>query len=147
MTAPGDSSEFAPRAERRGLLETAANPGTGPDYLSLLEGHAPGARARVTIRYVPDKRILTPAAYRRYLAALEAPGDMSRAPEVPETPEALALMILEDMNNEVVPRWVQVVVAQESGEDAEGGARHVVLVEDRQPKWDDPALLARLVKF
>jgi len=40
-----------------------------------------------------------------------------------------------------VPRWVQIVAART------GGTDHQVIIEDRQPKWDNPALLARLERY
>ena len=45
-------------------------------------------------------------------------------------------MVLDDLNSELVPRWIQVLVlTHEEGE---------VLVEDRQPDWDNASLLAGL---
>ena len=57
--------------ERRGLLATQTNPDASLDYVSALEGHiAPAGRAQRTtvgVRYVPDKLIIDPAAFGRYL--------------------------------------------------------------------------------
>ena len=60
-----------------------------------------------------------------------------------KTLEAVAVAVLDDVNNEVVPRWVQVAVSYENA-DAGERERHAVLIEDRQPGWDNPSLLARL---
>ena len=55
-------------------------------------------------------------------------------------------MILDDVNNEVVPRWVQVTVTA-PGDRAAGVDGHGVMLEDRQPRWDNPALLSRLERY
>ena len=50
-------------------------------------------------------------------------------------------MVLEDLSSELVPRCVQVLVRH----DGPGGAhRGEILVEDRQPEWDNSPLLAGL---
>lgn len=124
------SSEL-PHAQRRDRLKVAANPGTALDYLNVLRAEAPGAEALVTLRYVPDKLTLESQTFADYLTAFESYSDKAL--------EELAIAILEDINNEVVPRWVQVTAVRTHGD-----TTHRVLVEDRQPKWDNPALLARL---
>lgn len=118
---------------RRATLQTAPNPDLSIDYLSVLKGEAPSAAATVTLRYVPDKLTLPTAAFVRYLAAFD--GSMAGSLE------EIALAALGDINNEVVPRWVQIVAART------GAADHQVIIEDRQPKWDNPALLARLERY
>ena len=74
-------------------------------------------------------------AFARYLAAFEQGSE--------KTLEQLAIAVLEDINNEVVPRWVQIVATRDSG----GETEQHVLIEDRQPKWDNAALLARLERY
>ena len=128
--------------ERRGLLATQTNPHASLDYVSALEGHiAPVGRTQRTtvgVRYVPDKLIIDPAAFGRYLGALET---------LPwESLEKVAVTILDDINNEVVARWVQVALS--APDDAHPGVdSHGVMLEDRQPKWDNPALLSRLKRY
>lgn len=120
----------APPDARRQALQCRANPNAGLDYLVTIEDGAGGSGWTVTLRYVPDRLLLDIASVRGYFAllgALECAG-----------PEPLALTILEDINNEAVPRWVQVSCT------AAGAPGHRVLVEDRQPSWDNPDLLARL---
>jgi 7-cyano-7-deazaguanine reductase len=119
-----------------------ANTGVRLDYVVSLDGHmAPaddGAPTRVGLRYVPDRLVLDPAALGRYLGALGATGRSSL--------EAVAAMILDDVSNEVVPRWVKVTVsAPDAGHP--GIDHHGVMLEDRQPGWDNPALLSRLRKY
>jgi len=118
---PADSRE-----QRRALLLTDASPAAGIDYLVRLE--AAGAGVRVTVDYVPDKLVLRPAALGAYMAALRADGL-----------EALAVTVLDDLNNEVVPRFVRLRLAGADG--------HMALLADRQPNWDNPALLAQLERF
>ena len=120
--------------ERRRRLATTANPGQRQDYVVRLNGVAPGgASTLVTISYVPDRLVLPATAFEAYLGALDA---------TPwSTLEALALAILADVNNELIPRWAQVRAAVAGS--VEGGG-HSVIVEDRQPGWDNPLILERL---
>lgn len=127
------------RQDRRNLLTTRSNPNLRTDYVVTLAGRIdlpepPGA-ADLVIRYVPDKWILDTLAFRRYLGAL--------AQESWTALEDIAAVALDDVNNEVVARWVQVVASQTDGDEAATN-RHEVLIEDRQPGWDNPALLSRL---
>jgi 7-cyano-7-deazaguanine reductase len=57
--------------------------------------------------------------------------------------EALATAVLDDINNEVVARWVQVVISAPAP-DEPGVDGHSVMLEDRQPKWENDSLLSRL---
>lgn len=125
------AAEAAKAEAARRPIETAPNPDPRIDYLVRLDGavRAADADAQVRLVFVPDKRILPAEALPAYLSGLgktAAPGE----------PERLALRILDDLNDELVPRWLQVTVTTADG--------RRVLVEDRQPKWDDKALLARV---
>ncbi len=119
----GDADQAA---RRRGRLGPGANPDQAIDYMVRLAGRLT-AETTLTVCYVPDKRIVTRAAFERYLAAL---GNQDWP-----APEALAVATLGVFNKELVPRWVSVIVERD---------RHQVVVEDRQPGWQNPALLARL---
>ena len=120
MSAPSDPTG------RRDRLSATANPDQTIDYLVGLHGVLPCARA-IAVRFVPDKLILGAAAFDGYLAALGA--------EDWPSPEALALAMRADFNNELVPRWLVVTVE---------GPHHKVVIEDRQPGWENATLLARL---
>ena len=113
-------------AQRRGRLGPGANPNQAIDCLVRLDGVLPAATT-LMVCYVPDKLIVDQTAFDAYLAAL---GDQ----DWPSS-EALAVATLGDLNNELVPRWVSVIVGRD---------RHKVVVEDRQPGWNNAALLARL---
>lgn len=127
--------------ERRALLHIGENPGRNFDYLITLSGHLPGgggALQMIEVRYVPDKTIIDPGSMNVYLEAL--------ATERWSTPEDLAVTVLTDLNNQVIARWVQVSVSipelQHSAVDT-----HAVVIEDRQPTWDNQALLNRLERI
>jgi len=119
--------------QRRAALAGAANPAPRLDYRVTLSarlpaGAGPVGGARVTIDYVPDRLLLDPTAFTHYINGL---GTMPWAGV-----EALGVAILDDMNNEVVPRWVRITVRA----GATAGAAHDVhrvILEDRQPQWDD----------
>ncbi len=128
--------------DRRNLLVTTPNPNPRLDYVSVLEGTVTvstgGDAATVNLLFVPDKLILDTASFATYLGAL---GNLTW-----DTLEQVAVTILEDVSNEAVARWVQVALS--GPEPAHGDVgRHAVLVEERQPAWDNPALLSRLRRF
>jgi hypothetical protein len=123
------------RAARLGLLTQRNNPRIGMDYVVALDGAIEGdGRCRVRLTYVPDKLLLEAGAFAAYLAAF----DDATAARI----EALALTILDDIGNEFVPRWAQVAVSQPHGE--AGAGMQCVIVEDRQPNWDNARILACL---
>ncbi|MCP5369029.1 MAG: hypothetical protein H6907_12795 [Hyphomicrobiales bacterium] len=117
-------------AARRAALVTRPNPDRRHDYLVTLRGSL-GTGAGLRLRYVPDKLVIEAPSLNAYLLRL---ADMDW-----KGLEHLAVCVLEDVNNETVARWIQVEVTM-----GDGLAGHSVLLEDRQPKWDNPALLARL---
>ena len=123
--------------ETRRLLSTAANPDAHTDYVVAIEAETPSLPAlggiRVALRYVPDKLILRPAGLEGYLAAL--------AHRKWTTLEGLAIALRDDLNDELIPRWLELSVTPV---EALSAIRHGVLVEDRQPHWQNPTLLARL---
>ena len=129
------TSQHEPILTRRNLLVTAPNARTGIDYVVTLGGElavaAMSAPVKVSMRYVPDREILAPEVFAAYLRSL---GEI----EWPSL-EDLGLAVLGDVNSELVPRWVQLVISCEYD-----GQEHAVICEDRQPKWDNPKLLARL---
>lgn len=115
---------------RREFLTTATNPDARHDYLVELHGEpAPGTR--LTLRYVPDRAVATPDGVAAYLGALS--GSAATA-----GPEALAVAVLDDLNNELIPRWVEVTVERTLP------VRQRVVIEDRQPDWENPHFFARM---
>ncbi len=128
-------------SERRALLETCDNPDKNIDYLVTLSGHLPGGgdkRHLIEVRYVPDRLILDVRAFGGYLEALSSIEW--------QTAEDLAVTVLTDINNQIICRWVQVDVnvpeLQHHAVDTHG-----VVLQDRQPNWDNAALLNRLERI
>ena len=121
--------------QRRAVLAPTSNPDRNIDFVSSLSGRlsALGGSIDVALRYVPDALTVSPAAFAAYLRALEG-GDWP-------SHENLATTILQDVSNELVPRWVQVVTRRGAADDV---SEHKILVEDRQPQWNNAALLAHL---
>ncbi|WP_420549371.1 hypothetical protein [Curvivirga sp.] len=120
------------QSDRRFSLVTVENPNLSIDYLVSLGSKLTDESCCIQISYVPDKLVLKPEAFEQYLHSFDDQDVLSL--------EALALNVLIDLNNEVVPRWVQVRAKSES-------SNHRVLVEDRQPIWENEELLSRIQKF
>jgi hypothetical protein len=125
--------------ERRRLLATEPNPDSKIDYLVVLEGRLEGSSLErpvtVAVRYVPDRQIVSAGGFGRYLAAVAA----APWPSL----EEIGVAVLADVSDQLIPRWVQVSVAAPASS-APGITRHEALLEDRQPAWNNAALLARL---
>ena len=140
-SGPGDASvsiwdnSAARSRSRRERLITRPNARPKIDYIVGLQGFTIAMAGRdaidVALRYVPDRMLLEGAAWTHYLDELRAPDGVRI--------EELATTILDDVANEVVPRWLGVSLERRSG----AGPGLSVMVEDRQPQWDNPALLAR----
>lgn len=118
---------------RRGALLTAANPRTSLDYgvrlLHMLDVAPHAKPVSVGIAYVPDRLVLEHDCFAPYAAVLlQQPW-----PSL----EALAGVILDDINDALVPRWVEVRLGQED----RGGTALSIVMTDRQPGWtgDPPA--------
>jgi 7-cyano-7-deazaguanine reductase len=109
------TSGFPPKL--RELLVPAPSPDPRHDYLVGLQGRV--GEAQIDIRYVPDRLIVSPQSVAVYLAALDPTCGA----------EELALRILDDFNNELVPRWAQVTARRDQP------LPHWATVEDRQPGW------------
>ncbi len=124
------------RPTRRDELTTVPNPAPQHDYVVTFSAHMdsimPDRPLVVRLRYVPDRRVVDAAAFDRYLHGL----GKHPWPSL----EAVAAAIVDDFNNEVVARWVSATLSDAP----ESATHHAVLLEDRQPGWDNRALLARL---
>ena len=129
-----DAADLNAALSRHAELETIPNPLPRADYLCRLSGTAMEGAALVELRYVPDKLLVQEEGFGTYLAGVDDQDSL----------EALAAVILDDLNNELVPRFLQIrIMASRNTLDA----GHAVLVEDRRPRWDNPALLARLAQL
>lgn len=127
----GETRDISPRE----AIRTHANPKRDIDYIVTLEGfvrpRGVAAPLNLTLCYIPDRLIVAGGDWRRYLKVLSAESVASL--------EELAARILSDANNEVVPRWLSVSIRGDAP-----GQSHKVVIEDRQPKWDNPHLLRRI---
>jgi 7-cyano-7-deazaguanine reductase len=124
---------------RRNHLSLQDNPDSHIDYVTSLSGEVNLAAVDkpllLQLRYVPDRVILEPASFIAYLAHLSV--------QDWDSLERLATTILDDMNNELVARWVQVTI--DSGSATDGAPRHHrVFLQDSQPNWNNAELLNRL---
>ena len=126
MTAGGE------RGARLALLRHRGNPRADIDYIVTFDGRTAGG-ALVRLAYVPDKLLLDAGAFDAYLAAF--PADAAAV-------EMLALEVLDDIGNELVPRWTRVVVSMPR--EGSGVRMHSAIAEDRQPNWDNPHILANI---
>ena len=128
-----DTPSLPPHHERRQILATRANPRRPIDYLVELQTTLPkplaGRPASLVLSYVPDHLILDLDSLVDYLAAL--------ADEPWETLEAAATAALDDLINELVARWTRLQLM------AGDSPRQTIIIDDRQPNWDNPALLKR----
>ena len=120
-------------AERRNLLAAQPNPDNRLDYVVTVTGRIRAAdeSCEVELRYVPDRLVLETTAFEDYLGA------MSR--ERWDNLEHAAVTLLDDLHDQLVARWIQLSVT--------GGHGHSILLEDRQPKWENPHLLQRLKRL
>ncbi|MBL4748839.1 MAG: hypothetical protein JKY17_08880 [Magnetovibrio sp.] len=123
--------------DRRALLNSKDNPGRKLDYVITLAGNLPTCNQarKIVLRYIPDREILDAEAFGHYLQAVEKTQW--------DTPEDLAVTLLTDVNNEIVARWVQVSLSAPKNQDGIVST-HGVVLEDRQPGWDNRTLLGRL---
>ena len=137
MTAP------SPLQARRARLQVHPNPDIALDYIVSVSGQIPPSDGLgpigAKVRYVPDRLILDPAAFATYLARL--------ADEAAATLEEMAILLLQDLANELVPRWLEIQVTLEPDAGAEPGRQQAVLLQEQQPRWDNPNLLARISRF
>lgn len=126
-------------ALRRETLTGRTNPRARSDYVIQLKASRSipklSATVEFRVRYIPDQSIIAPETFDGYLAHLGT-GDF-------DSVEQVAACVLDDINNQIVPRWVQVTTVDST---LSFGA-HSVMIEDRQPNWDNPSLLDRLVDF
>ncbi|MCC9624151.1 hypothetical protein LPB41_20920 [Thalassospira sp. MA62] len=128
--------------QRRNLIETESNPGPALDYVVTLQSNLAGDEnvfpARMTLRYVPDKLILKPACLKAYYAEIANIEFGSF--------ESAAVLLMDDFNNELVPRWINLRLDKQTADNAQV-QNHETALEDRQPKWHNARLLDRLERY
>lgn len=114
---------------RRATLHTVPAPQPRHDAIVTLRGTLGPTSLR--LRYIPDRDILSPQGLSDYLTAL--------AHQLPDSLEETAQTVLEDINDQVIPCWLEVTLSA-----SESNITHQVRIEDRQPRWQDRGLLDRL---
>ena len=123
----------------RGHVKTTLNPDERLDYGVTLTGRfgfpAGLGSCQISIRCTPDNLIISQSSCAVYLSALDGM-------EWAKLDEA-ATAILEDMGNEMVARWIQ-VKASMSDDDTPSTRSHQIVMEDKQPQWENASLLARI---
>jgi len=121
-------------AQRRALITTIDNPNKVNDYIITLKTRCTRTNRQLCLRYIPDRWIIDVNAIQNYFDQL--------LEDTGRTLEDTANLLLEDINNELVARWVQVHAEHECAPHTQ----HSIVIEDRQPQWDNPHLLARIAK-
>ena len=126
--------------ERRSLLESQTNPDQTRDYVITLSGGMTNKSSDTRrydhhIQYVPDRTILVPESLNRYLMELNKQDGISL--------EEITTAILSDLQNQIVPRWVQVAIKMDI-QSLDHIVLHQAIVEDAQPGWQNDELLNRL---
>lgn len=120
---------------RRSILRINKNPERSLDYISVLSGRftpvADTVEHHVRLRYVPASAILDANAWQEYLSCV---GNLSWA-----SIEELTAIIVADANDQLVPRWIEVSITA-----IRDGTEHWVIMDDKQPGWDNEDILARL---
>ena len=110
-------------AGRTQEISPAPLPGLAPPVSSA----SPVSPVSIALRYVPDALILATGSLPQLISPL--------CGQLWENPESFAAAILDQLNNELVPRWIHVTVTHGNMQ---------VTMEDRQPLWDNQQLIARL---
>lgn len=131
-TRPGDVSDIAQipdRVARQEAIEIVQCERSRVEVMIRLRLAFHEAYA-VHLRYIPDKYQLPEGSFARYLVTVPD--------QYAEDVAVLARTVLDDLNNQLVPRWLQVMI---EGKDSSA------LIEDRQPQWQNAALLSRQVIF
>ena len=87
----------------------------------------------------PKSRLFATPLSGWYWEVLEADGLTARLRVgAGESPERTALDLIDDLLNELLPRWVEV------GVERDGPPAERVIVEERRPDWVNPELTRRL---
>ncbi len=116
-------------AQRRELIKLTPLPHPRHDAVATLATLHNGISIR--LRYVPDRDVIVPASFEIYLESVLSSLD---GPLV-----AAAQTVLEDINDQAIPCWLEVLVIR-----TDGGIEEKACVEEKQPRWQDPGILARL---
>ena len=95
------------------LIKTYANPDSRKKWIISVELDSAPA---ILLRYIPDRLVADHTSARKYLKS-QLDDDWS-------TPEEMVLKMIEDIHNELVPKWLEVEYSHHGV---------VVKIEDKQP--------------
>lgn len=129
--------------DRREQLAFSPAPASNRDYITTLRGQLDGAAfdlktIHLEVRFVPDRYVVSANHFNAYLAHLNTwPFD---------TLESLCAALRDDFANVLIGKWTQVTVIGESI-NKHGCQEQQVVMEDRQPKWNNTTLLDRLKPY
>jgi 7-cyano-7-deazaguanine reductase len=94
----------------------------------LTDKPSPDTEHEIRIMYVPDRLVLP-------IENLKAYFDITSKLN-PGSTESLAVELLDDFNNEIVPRWIQIDVFAKGAQ---------ITATDRQPGWENQNLLLTIL--
>ena len=129
---------------RRQLMVLSSNPDETIDFLVSLSGqvkqplwysteHSPIKSIAIRICYVPDRLILEETSLPIYLDGIRT--------EKFSNKEQAGITLLNDLNNELVPRWLRVTLT--SMNEIHGYPHtYEVCFQDSQPNWNNSKLLS-----
>ena len=116
-------------AQRRELIKLTPLPHPRHDAVVTLTTVRNGISVR--LRYVPDRDVIAPKSLETYLESA------FRSVDGPLL--AKAQTVLEDINDQAIPCWLEILLVQ-----TDSGLEEKACVEEKQPRWQDPGILARL---
>ncbi|PCI49602.1 MAG: hypothetical protein COB49_04835 [Alphaproteobacteria bacterium] len=116
-------------------LSSLPNPYRNKTYtVSITQEITPGEQIFLFgLRYVPDKLLLDHDGLSEYLEQILT----CRSAKT----EILIHDILEDIMDQIIPKWIEVYLSQKQNK---FGQNLLITVEDRQPGWKDDLMLSRL---
>ncbi len=117
------------------MLASAPNPYRNRAYIvSISQAVTLNEQAfQFGLRYVPDKLLLDHRGLTDYLQKKLLHGAM--------TMEALAHDVLEDITDQIIPKWIEVNLRLQENK---LGQNILITIEERQPNWENETLLKRL---
>ena len=125
--------------DRRNLLATNLSPKTNHEIVVELEKlitfEEDKSLACIRVMYVPDRLILPYQSLQTYLDATSKITVNSL--------EELAVEMLDDFINEILPRWVQINISIQD-KNAIDRISGRITITDRQPGWENSNLLSRV---
>jgi len=127
------TAELLPKEDERVLFlrnSVVPDPNKSHDYIIDLKGKMPDAK--ILLRYVPDQLIIPLDKFNKYLKFFK---DVKSC-------EKIAGIILDDINNELLPSWIHVEVKSKKDD-----TKQHVVIEDSQPGWNNKELLMRLKRI